>query len=166
MDITHLVEKAKKLRQEGSYDKAEALLKSAIDEEINDWSIWDQLGHVMVAKTDYEEAVEAFRKAVDLNSSSFFSWLSLGYASKEGGDLAGAIAFTEAAMDLTETPLHQGMVLYNLACYTCLSGEKEKALNYLERCFKKDESIKDWAREDSDLDALRTDARYIRLLEN
>ena len=165
MDIQDLVEKAKKLRQDGNHDDAEALLRNAISENINDWSIWDQLGHVLVAKTNYKEAVEAFRKATDLNSSSFLSWLSLGYSSKEGGDLESAISSTKTAMDLAETPLHQGMVLYNLACYTCLSGDIEKALTYLEHCFKKDASIKDWARDDSDLVALRSDPRYVKLLE-
>ena len=58
MDIQDLVEKAKKLRQDGNHDDAEALLRNAISENISDWSIWDQLGHVLVAKTDYKEAVE------------------------------------------------------------------------------------------------------------
>ncbi|MHA2312232.1 MAG: TPR end-of-group domain-containing protein [Candidatus Thorarchaeota archaeon] len=132
---------------------------------LNEWALWNQLGHVLVAKTDYNDAVDAFRKATELDSSSFFSWLSLGYASKEAKDLATAISSTKHAMSLAETPLHQGMVLYNLACYTCLIGEKEKALSYLRQCFEKDASIKDWAREDPDLKALETDARYIRLLE-
>ncbi|MHA2068747.1 MAG: TPR end-of-group domain-containing protein, partial [Candidatus Thorarchaeota archaeon] len=151
---------------DGHHDEAEGLLRDAISNNISDWAIWDQLGHVLVAKTNYIEAVEAFRKATGLDSSSFFSWLSLGYASKEAKDLDTAISSTTHAMDLAETPLHQGMVLYNLACYTCLSGDNEKALSYLEQCFEKDASIKEWAREDSDLEELRTDSRYIKLLEN
>ncbi|MFX0055919.1 MAG: tetratricopeptide repeat protein [Promethearchaeota archaeon] len=166
MKIPELVEKAKKLRQDGMHDDAENLLRGAIDNGASDWSIWDQLGHVLVAKTDYEGAVNAFREATTLNKSSFFSWLSLGYSSKEAGDLDDAIASTRKAMTLAENPLHQGMVLYNLACYTCLLGDNERALDYLEQCFEKDARIKDWAKEDSDLESLKANAKFIELLDN
>ncbi|MFW9802879.1 MAG: tetratricopeptide repeat protein [Candidatus Thorarchaeota archaeon] len=166
MEIAKLVENAKNLRKDGKHHDAEKLLRDAIDNGASDWSIWDQLGHILIAKTEYRSAVKAFREATTLNKSSFFSWLSLGYSSKEVGDLDVAIASTKKAMTLAEKPLHQGMVLYNLACDTCLLGDNERTLDYLEQCFEKDASIKNWAREDSDLESLKTHAKFIELLDN
>ncbi|MHA2141712.1 MAG: tetratricopeptide repeat protein, partial [Candidatus Thorarchaeota archaeon] len=72
MDIQDLVENAKKLRQDGNNEEAESLLRAAINNDKNEWALWNQLGHVLVAKTDYNDAVDAFRKATELDSSSFF----------------------------------------------------------------------------------------------
>jgi Flp pilus assembly protein TadD len=164
MDIKELVEKAKKLRKDGELKEAEGLLRGALNGGASDWSIWAQLGHVLVAKTEYDEAVQAFREATTLNDSHFYTWLSLGYSSKEATDLEGAILATKTAMDLAETPMEHGMVLYNLACFVCLTGDNDTALDYLQQSFEKDDRIKDWAKSDSDLDELRSDSRFIEMM--
>ena len=40
------------------------------------------------------------------------------------------------------------------------------AIGYLDRAFKKDGAIKEWAREDSDLKTLKTNERFLKMLKS
>lgn len=58
------------------------------------------------------------------------------------------------------------IVLYNAACFHALSGDSDKALDLLERCFFKAGAINpDWLRNDSDLDNIRDDPRYAAIVQ-
>jgi len=58
------------------------------------------------------------------------------------------------------------IVLYNAACFHALSGNSDKALDLLERCFFKAGAINpDWLRNDSDLDNIRDDPRYAAIVQ-
>lgn len=57
------------------------------------------------------------------------------------------------------------MVLYNAACLYALSKEREKALDYLERCYLKAGTINpDWVRNDSDLDNIKQEPRFAAII--
>lgn len=61
-----------------------------------------------------------------------------------------------------------GLTNYNVACMYSLTGNKDKAFEYLERAIKKGDfpqSITDQMEGDSDLDNIRKDARYKKMLE-
>lgn len=61
-----------------------------------------------------------------------------------------------------------GLTNYNVACMYSLTGNKDKAFEYLERAIKKGDfprSITDQMESDSDLDSIRKDARYKKMLE-
>lgn len=61
-----------------------------------------------------------------------------------------------------------GLTNYNVACMYSLTGNKDKAFEYLERAIKKGDfprSITDQMEGDSDLDSIRKDARYKKMLE-
>jgi tetratricopeptide (TPR) repeat protein len=100
-----------------------------------------------------------------LNPNGFWLWLSLGYVRKEMSLLDGAIDATLRATELGTKPNEIGSALYNLACYNCLSGKQDVAIDYLDRAFKKDKSMKEWARDDSDFDSLKADERFLKLLK-
>lgn len=70
----------------------------------------------------------------------------------DAGDPAGAAAIVEAA--LADYPDHPS-VLYNLACYRALAGDLEGASAVLLRSFDAEPKAIEWARDDSDLAALR-----------
>jgi adenylate cyclase len=58
------------------------------------------------------------------------------------------------------------VVLYNAACFHSLSGDADKALDLLDRCFSKVGAINpDWLKNDSDLDNIREDPRYAAIVE-
>jgi tetratricopeptide (TPR) repeat protein len=46
-------------------------------------------------------------------------------------------------------------ILYELACFHALAGEREPALEYLERAFAGDPTLREHAARDSDLDSIR-----------
>lgn len=154
------------LRKEGRFEEAERILRDGINEDEGAWQLWNQLGHVLVATENYKQAASAFENATQLNPNGFWLWLSLGYARKELTHLDGAIEATLRATELGTKPNEIGSALYNLGCYNCMAGRHDEALDYLDKAFRKDDSIREWAREDTDLTSLRQDERFQRLLKS
>jgi uncharacterized Ntn-hydrolase superfamily protein len=56
------------------------------------------------------------------------------------------------------------VLLYDLACYECLAGRAADALGHLRRALELDGSLRDLARGDGDLAALRDDSEFQALL--
>jgi mannose-6-phosphate isomerase-like protein (cupin superfamily) len=54
--------------------------------------------------------------------------------------------------------------LYNLACCEALAGHREDAIDHLRVAFERRPSLRDVAREDTDLDALREDPAFRELV--
>lgn len=73
------------------------------------------------------------------------------------GDYRQAIEIVSEA--LSEWPDHP-TIHYQLACYRALAGDLELALEHLERACAGNPAMKEWARDDSDLDAIRNDPRF------
>lgn len=164
--VETITERIVELRKEKRFDEAERVARLAISDDENAWELWDQLGHVLVANQNFGEAASAFETATKLNPNGFWLWLSLGYVKKELNQLDDAIEVTVKATKLTTRPNEMGSALYNLGCYNCVAGRREDALEYLDRAFQEDESIKEWARDDSDLDSLRNNKLFLSLLES
>jgi Flp pilus assembly protein TadD len=158
-------ERIVELRKEKRFDEAERLARLAISDNQNAWQLWNQLGHVLVANQNFAEAASAFRTAAKLNPNGFWLWLSLGYAKKELNQVDDAIEVTLKATKLATKPNELGSALYNLGCYNCVAGRHDDAIQYLDRAFQEDESIRDWARDDADLDALRNNKMFLSLLK-
>ena len=55
-------------------------------------------------------------------------------------------------------------VIINAACLQARSGEKEKAMDLLERVFNKGWGKKDWVENDPDYDSLRNEPRFIAMM--
>jgi len=53
---------------------------------------------------------------------------------------------------------------YNLACFYSLNGKVEKALGNLEQAFKVKPDLKEWAKKDPDIDPLRQEPDYQRMI--
>jgi tetratricopeptide (TPR) repeat protein len=51
-------------------------------------------------------------------------------------------------------------ILYNLACCEALAGRADDALGHLSRAAELDARLREWARDDSDLDSIRGDPRF------
>jgi hypothetical protein len=51
-------------------------------------------------------------------------------------------------------------VLYTLACFESLAGERESALDHLRQAAAHEPRVAEWAKDDSDLDAIRDDPRF------
>jgi tetratricopeptide (TPR) repeat protein len=102
-----------------------------------------------VRRGEPARALEYFERAYALDQSEFMKVLLACYRARSG----------------------RAEVLYNLACTHALLGERETALDYLERELAENHGSpgslarqREWARGDPDLASLRGDARFERLL--
>jgi tetratricopeptide (TPR) repeat protein len=59
-----------------------------------------------------------------------------------------------------------GTAYYNLACLSSLKGERAKAVEWLEKAVKGGFDDRGWIRKDRELDAIREEPGYKKLLEN
>jgi len=90
------------------------------------------------------------------------AWANLGFARLEAGDPKGGVVAYQKALELGyEKPT----TLYNLACCAARSGDIDGAFKYLDRADQAGFEIGEYVGSDSDLDALRGDARYGAMLK-
>lgn len=164
-EIENLVSRAKQLRENNLITDAENLIRYALERYEDSWELWCQLGHTLSRKQEYAEAVEAFLTATTLKPGEFWPWLYLGHAQREMGDYDSAIESTEEAMRIEIGQNEIDMANYNLACYYALSGRKEEAMVYLKCALENNGSMKEWAREDTDLDSLKNEPGFEFLVE-
>ena len=92
----------------------------------------------------------------------------LGYWHSERGDEASAEAAQLWQLGLDERafddPKQRGNAVYNLACYFARRGRTPEALPFLAQSFKLNPALREWAKQDHDLDPIRSDEQVARLL--
>jgi Flp pilus assembly protein TadD len=164
-NIEEIVLRAGDLRKDGQLNEAARILRLASQSHSDHWPLWAELGHILVAKTEYEEAHESFVKAIDLNPDMSGLWNNLGYVRKEIGDIDGAIEATLKSKSLSVTETDMNVANYNLACYYCLAGNRERSISCLSEALQADSSMKEWAKQDSDFDSIREDEDFIMLVK-
>ena len=78
----------------------------------------------------------------------------------EAGDYDAVIARGRATLEESgyATPL------YNLACCESLAGRRDEAIAHLRTALERRPSLRDLAREDGDLDALRDEPAFLELV--
>ncbi len=157
--------KANDLKENGMLDQALEILQALLGEHYDNWKILNELGHVHIAKGDFAVAVQSFKDALSLEPELSGLWNNLGYAHKVAGEIDEAIEATRKAKSLAKTTDEINSATYNLACYMALAGKHEQAIRYLSHVCRSDPSIKEWAKEDPDLNCLRSDSRFARILE-
>jgi hypothetical protein len=81
----------------------------------------------------------------------------------EAGDHAGVLARLREVV--AEAPPY-GLLFYNLACLESLTGNDAEAVEHLQQAIELSEQFREYARHDSDLDAVRDDPVVAELLAN
>ncbi len=79
----------------------------------------------------------------------------------EAGDYAEVVARGRAAL---EAGPQYGLLFYNVACCESLTGETTEALEHLRRAIELSEQFRDYAKNDSDLDAIRGEPAFQQLV--
>jgi len=71
----------------------------------------------------------------------------------------------ELGMKIDDSPGWQGLFLYNTGCYLALVGEKQLALENLEKGLRLNPQLVEYSKQDTDLISLHDDAGFLAMLE-
>ena len=119
-------------------------------------------GEVYRQKDDYERALKHFERVPTDEGNHLELRMSMAWCFKRIGRLDKAIELLKAAYrDSPKT----AVVLYNLACYYSLAGEKEEALSWLGRAIRMDSSYRQRVSREADFDPIRNDQEFLYLMQ-
>lgn len=114
-------------------------------------------GMVLRQMGDNQGALDAFDVAYEENSDHLSLLLAMAWCYKRTDRLDRAIATMEHAYATDPT---EPIVLYNLACYWALAGNKAQALSWLGRALRMNCDLKRLISEEQDFDQLRNDPDF------
>lgn len=118
-------------------------------------------GEAYRLKHDYERALQHFERVAD-GERNLDLLMGMAWCFKRVGRLDKAIECMRAAY---RSSPKVAVVLYNLACYYSLVGEKEEALSWLARAFRMDGSYRKLVAKETDFDPIRNDQDFIYLMQ-
>ena len=119
-------------------------------------------GDALRAKLDHHQALDCFRQAHELDPESLDAMLGMAWCFKRIDRVDQSIETMRLALQAhPKVPI----VLYTLACYYSLAGNKEQALSWLGRALRMNRSIAKLIPEETDFDPLRNDPDFRHLLE-
>jgi len=118
-------------------------------------------GEVYRGQERFEDGAGIFERILASDPGSVHAWVMLGWCRKRTGRLDLAL---KAMEDLLLAKPAEGIGLYNLACYCSLDGQHERALHYLERAIDAEEEFREHALSEEDLDSLREDPEFRRIV--
>ena len=114
------------------------------------------------AAKEWAEAAELWSRAVAINPVDVKLWSKLATARYSARDFAGAITAYENVLamgdDLPSAPA------YNIACCYALAGNKEQAIEWLDKSFRTGFRGLERAQRDADLASLRDDPQYRKIV--
>lgn len=109
----------------------------------------------------WREGILAFEAILERDARDTAAYVGLGWCQKRAGRLDLAMSSMER---LLEARPGDGLGLFNLACYSCLDGRRERALKLLEESIEKDEMFRKLAEKEEDFATLREDPEFLRIL--
>lgn len=119
-------------------------------------------GEALQAKREHRMALDEFRLAHLDRPTDLHAMMGMAWCFKRIDQLPNAIDTMKLAYQFhKEVPV----VLYNLACYYALAGEKENALSWLGRSLRMDRTLLAELRDETDFDSLRDDADFRHLIQ-
>jgi tetratricopeptide (TPR) repeat protein len=143
-------------------DRALRELSEIDDKDESSYEYYLLRGEALRAKSDHRTALDAFRKALEIKPDDLSALMGMAWCFKRIDRVSQSIDTMLHAYDAhKEVPV----VLYNLACYYSLSGEKELALSWLGRALRMDRGFTKLIPREADFDSLREDPDFLHLLE-
>jgi len=145
----------------GRTDEAIARYDKTLEIDPNFWTAHSHLGRVYTHQRRYTEAIAALTKAKELSAGSTEPVMQLGYALAKSGNREQAQA---TLADLKSLAAKRHVPAYNFAMIYNGLGEKEEALNYLEKSFGEREVQLTFIKVDTRWDNLRSEPRFFDLM--
>tara|TARA_B100000029_G_scaffold488431_1_gene544996 strand:+ start:723 stop:1289 length:567 start_codon:yes stop_codon:yes gene_type:complete len=114
-------------------------------------------GEACRLQEDFEEGARQFLAAQDGDPEDLTVSIGLAWCLKRTDRLEEAIDVMLAAYQFHDD---EPIVLYNLACYFALAGDKVHALSWLGRAIRMEGALRELIPDESDFDSLRHDADF------
>lgn len=114
-------------------------------------------GEALRQNRDHELALDAFARANDERPGDLSILLGMAWCYKRVNQLPKAIHIMHEAYRVEP---REPIVLYNLACYYALQGNKAKALSWLGRALRMQKDLRRLIPDESDFDRLRDDPDF------
>ena len=159
---------ARTLFQSGDLTRAAEMYEQAARLNPDDYQavsllvgVYHGLGRGVEAESTERRALRLTEKHIELHPDDARAlYLGAGILVRLGDHKRGF----EWARRALEIDPEETSILYNVACVYSLLGRIEEAISCLEKVMEHGTFYKNWAAKDSDLDALRSDARFQALL--
>jgi len=118
-------------------------------------------GDALRVKQDHQNSLDCFLRAHSLHPENLDALLGMAWCYKRLGRVDLSIeSLRLACQSHSDVPI----VLYNLACYYALSGDKEHALSWLGRALRMNPELLKLISDETDFDRLRNDTDFQHLL--
>ena len=114
-------------------------------------------GEALRQKEDWDQALKAYETVLADDPADVSVLMGMSWCYKRTDRLSRAIEATEQAY---EAAPEEPIVLYNLACYHALNGDKSQALSWLGRALRMESSLRKLIPNESDFDRLRNDPDF------
>lgn len=144
------------------YVEAVRVLTKAIELAPDDPEARYQLGRAQLAQHRTSEAIATLERAVEMAPGNGWAWNSLASAYLE--DKQPAKAATSFERVLAFAP-KSSSVLYNTACAYALAGNRDKAIEMLDRAITEGYKDKAGIAGDPDLEGIRADPRFAEIVK-
>ena len=128
----------------------------------DDAEIHDLLGQTYMELGKYRAAERHLRRSIELGPKSSYGYYDLGnLLLRIPEKRAEARELLERAIELAPG---DAWAHYCLGCWYALEGRKPEALDCLEKAFEKGFANREWMEKDRDLERLRDEPRYRKLV--
>lgn len=148
-----------KLKQ---FSKAEMAFKKALELDAKDDYAQSSLSKLLIKLDRVEEAINILLEMKNNHPDEYFVYIELASAYK-------AIGKHKEMLDLLETSRllikqNSKNELYDLACVESIAGNIDLAFDYLRKSKEENQLNLEWAWEDTDLDWIRDDSRFVEIV--
>jgi TolB-like protein/Tfp pilus assembly protein PilF len=145
----------------GQFDRANKQLQKTLELDPNYYPAHHGLGMLRLSQGRYEESIAEFQKACQLESGADVSLGLMGYAYGLAGKRSEA---QEILGKLKESSARRYVSPYSFAVAHIGLGEKEQALNYLDKLYAERNDWLVWLNVAPEFDILRSEPRFLELL--
>lgn len=153
---------------QGRFEKAADMYRKAIDVNPSDYQpvIFMAQAYASLGRKHEEmkarlASIELIERHIELNPHDTRALCVGANQFSNVGEMDRGLKMAEEALVRGED---EPLVLYNIACFFALRGDADRALGLLERAIGRGWGDRAWLETDSDLDSLRDDQRFTRLL--
>lgn len=155
------------LFRERKPEEAIACFEKTLEDKPEDTAVLNLLGQAYGETGGQEKAIASLNKALKINPGYSLGYYDLGTILAKNGKRAEALVCLEKYLELqpSEDSHMVAWALYSIACLHALDGRKEEALSFFERALKEGLCEREHIEKDTDLDTLRGNPCFIRLMK-